>query len=87
MIIFSLAAASLIINSDALEYRDGCTDLETYLGYGAGISYFLVFWILAQLGIIIFPCCLLGEEAPAPTQAPQDKFSSADQKFETEAAP
>eukprot|EP00968_Pinguiococcus_pyrenoidosus_P009359 scaffold731_cov261-Pinguiococcus_pyrenoidosus.AAC.105 len=86
MILFSIAAAGVVGDSEALDDRDECTDLETYLGFGVGISCFLVFWILAQIGIIVFPCGPLGESVSAPTQTQQDKSSHDDKKIETEVA-
>eukprot|EP00636_Phaeomonas_parva_P006800 CAMPEP_0118879076 /NCGR_PEP_ID=MMETSP1163-20130328/18924_1 /TAXON_ID=124430 /ORGANISM="Phaeomonas parva, Strain CCMP2877" /LENGTH=237 /DNA_ID=CAMNT_0006815113 /DNA_START=247 /DNA_END=957 /DNA_ORIENTATION=- len=58
MILFCIGAAGVASDSDALE-RDipGCDDgeSESKNGYGVGICAFLVFWIIGQTLLIVFP--------------------------------
>eukprot|EP00968_Pinguiococcus_pyrenoidosus_P025332 scaffold5892_cov169-Pinguiococcus_pyrenoidosus.AAC.4 len=66
MMIFSITAVSVAGSSDALHGGHICRSSRSYLGYGAGISAFLIFWILAQIGMVCFPCGPLREVATAP---------------------
>jgi len=86
MILFSIGAAGVAGDSEALDDRDGCKDLTITTGYGIGMNAFMVFWILAQLGITVFPCGPLAEAASSSQSYGSGAAGSNDDKFTTEPA-